>query len=92
MMDKTVTCNRCGWVHFTVTRAHALKEIASFKEYYDGLSDEDKDMFAPPAHIEDYEQCMLCGNHYMDFRPFTLGDCPDGSTLNPILEEEWLDT
>lgn len=40
-----------------------------------------------PSSIRRHERCFRCGNSYRDFRPSVAGDCPDGCTIQPIIEE-----
>lgn len=83
------TCNKCGWVHFAVSRKHAEDEVATFKVYFDGLSKEIQDSFygGQPSKIRDYEHCMVCDTPYTDFRDSKHGDVPDGCTMSPIIDE-----
>ena len=83
-----VTCNKCGWVHFTVTLDYATKQVQQFNEYYNTLTVEKQQMYynGKPSSVYQYFKCMSCGNDYKNFRPFREGDCPDGVTINPILQ------
>lgn len=84
------TCNKCGWVHFGVTRAHAESEVASFKEHFDGLSKQDQDDLygGKPSSIQDYDTCHKCKGPYTDFRDARHGDVPDGCDIGPIIVED----
>ena len=80
------TCNKCGWVHFDVTRKFAEAEVKDFNEYFDGLDEAGKGFFGnKKSRIETYEKCFHCGGAWTDFRPFKDGDCPQGCTLQPII-------
>ena len=85
---KMITCNKCGWVAFQVSRKSAEAEVKRFNEYYDTLSKkEQKDYYGgKKSTIDFYERCMLCGGSYTNFRNAVKGDCPDGVTINPIIE------
>lgn len=81
------TCNKCGWVHFSVTRHYAETEVQQFNEYFAGLSKEEQDDFygGTKSSIVSYERCFFCGNVYTDFRKSKEDDCPVGCTLGPII-------
>ena len=83
-----VTCNKCGWVHFPVTRAHAEAEVAKFNAYYETLDQEGKDSFGgrPSDVARDYDRCFFCGPG-ATFRPFKEGDCPNGCTIQGAIYE-----
>lgn len=84
------TCNKCGWVHFAVTRKQAEKELAVFLEYFNGLSKETQESLygGKPAVIRQYERCAVCGGPHTNFREYKPCDCPDGCTIGPIIYEE----
>lgn len=83
------TCNNCGWVHFTVTREYAEQQVIDFNAYYDALSPADQQSFygGRKPSVQSYEHCFRCNNTYKDFRPSEPGDCPDGCTIQPIIQE-----
>lgn len=83
------TCNKCGWVHFAVTREHATAEVARFNEYFDKLTPkEQQDYYGGyKSSIEHYEQCSRCGGSHIDFRDAREGDCGPGHTIGPIIHE-----
>lgn len=80
------TCNKCNWVYFTVTREFAENEVKAFNEYFDTLSKDKQDNYygGKKSLIENYEFCH-CGNGYKNFRESLPTDCPDGCTMNPII-------
>lgn len=84
------TCNQCGWVHFGVTRDDAESQVVLFNTYFNKLSAEQQnEMYGgKPASIGLYESCQRCGNSCKEFRESKQGDCPDGSTIGPIICEE----
>jgi len=86
---KERTCNKCGWVHFVVTREHAENEVKTFNEFFDTLIEEEQqsNYGGRRSTIKQYEHCSLCGNTYKDFRDSKEDDCPIGVTLGPIIEE-----
>jgi hypothetical protein len=81
------------------TRLESEEAVASFNKYFDGLTREQQNNYAPliwvdgkyeygeprKASITTYEHCMSCGGSYVNFRATEEGDCPDGVTINPIL-------
>ena len=84
---KTVTCNKCGWVWFQVSREHAVKQVAEFNIYFESLSKQEQNDYygGRGAVLERYESCW-CGNSYKNFRDSKPGDCPDGCTISPIID------
>lgn len=89
MSSNLVTCKKCGWVHFAVTRAHAEAEIKRFNEYYDSLTEEKQEFYygSKKSGMHNYDRCFLCGPG-ATFRPFKEGDCPTGCTIQPCIYEE----
>jgi len=90
---KERTCNKCGWVHFAVTREHAENEVKTFNDYFDTLTEEEqqRNYGGKCSSIKQYEQCFFCGNDYTDFRVAEKDDCPIGVTLGPIIDENYND-
>jgi hypothetical protein len=86
---KQVTCNNCGWVHFAVTREYAENQTEDFNKYFDSLSVEDRNKYysGRKSTIRSYEHCFRCDNPYTDFSPAEEGDCPDGCTIQPIIQD-----
>lgn len=83
------TCNKCGWVHFGVTREFAENEVKRFNDYFNTLTEDkqQKHYGGKCSSIAQYDRCFFCGNSYTNFRDFKEGDCPDGVTLGPIIKE-----
>ena len=86
------TCNRCGWVHFAVTREFAKTEAAKFMTYYAELSEqEQKDFYGEnttyKSVLSRYERCFFCGQTDGDFRKSKDKDCPRGCTIQPTIWE-----
>lgn len=85
-LSGAVTCGKCGWVHFSVTRKYAEEAVESFNRYFLNCTPEQKEHFGGKgANLAPYLSCMLCGSPHTEFRDSKDGDCPDGCTLNPIL-------
>jgi len=84
------TCNKCGWVHFGVTREHAEAEVKRFNDYFNTLSEDKQQKYygGNCSGIELYDRCSFCGNSYKDFRDSKEDDCPTGVTLGPIIKED----
>lgn len=84
----TLTCNACGWVHFAVSREYAEDEVWRFNQYFAGLDASARELWGnKPSTIDTYLRCFNCGGDYKNFRPSRPGDCPDGVTMQPILED-----
>ena len=82
-----LTCNKCGWVHFGVSRESAEDSVKVFNEYFDSLTEEKQqnNYGGKKDSIESYEKCSNCGNTYEDFRQAIDDDCPLGVTIGPII-------
>jgi len=90
-MNETVecTCNRCGWVHFAMTREHAQADVDRFNVYFDGLEPEMQQEYygGKRSTIASYERCFFCGQTDGDFRASKDSDCPMGCTIQPTIWE-----
>ena len=91
-MNDLVTCNKCGWVHFTVSKKYVENWKKTWKKYCKEWPEEKLRSYGilnrqPPSALP-YYRCFLCRNSYKNFRPAKEGDCPDGCTINPILENK----
>lgn len=84
---KYVLCKKCFWVHFEVSREHAESEVKKFNEYFQTLSEEDKDRLygGIPSMIQKYERCNMCGGSYKNFRVAKSEEVPFGSRVGPII-------
>lgn len=87
---KMVTCNKCGWVSMSIPRTQAEDEVKKFNAYYETLDKKNKKEYygGTGSSLDFYEHCHRCGGDYKDFRPMEVGDCPSGSTLNPVIRKE----
>lgn len=87
---RQVTCLNCGWVHMGITREHAEQEVARFNAYYATLTPEKQQDYygGKPSRIESYIGCFRCTQ--TRFREAVPGDCPDGSTIQPVIVPEKL--
>lgn len=85
--DTNVTCKKCGWVAFQVSREYAEDQVKRFNEYFESLTKkEQKELYGGKgASLSFYERCIGCGGSYKNFRTFKKDDCPDGCTLNPVI-------
>lgn len=85
-----VTCNRCNWVSFAVTKAYAEQQVEEFNKYYDSLPVEEQEMYygGRKSGLHNYT-CQLCGG--LDFRKSEPGDCPDGCTIGSVICDELAD-
>lgn len=80
----TVTCLRCGWVSYAVTKAHAEAHVERHNAFR--LADPARLKHWPtPASVEEY-RCRGCGQ-WGPYRKARQGDCPTGATINPVVCE-----
>jgi len=86
----TVTCLTCGWVSFAYSRTQAEKEVAEFNDYFSTLTEKQRmDYYGnKKGDIKRYEQCFGCGGAYQNFRRAVKEDCPDGATLQPLIQDD----
>lgn len=80
------TCNKCGTVHFAVTREHAENNVDQFNKFYDTAGYHVQQYYGRRATITSYEHCSKCGNTYLNFRLSKENECPIGCTLSPIIK------
>ena len=82
------TCGRCGWVHFGMSRKDAEEDVRRFNHFFDSETDEVREMYGNKrSEIRNYERCFFCHAPFTCFKPFKEGDCPDGVTMQPIIDE-----
>lgn len=83
-----VTCNKCGWVHFQVSRAHAVAEVERFNAFFDTLAPQEQQDYygGRGASIRLYEHCHFCDGPHTNFRDTIPGDVPDGCTIGPMID------
>lgn len=85
-----VTCKKCGWVHFQVSRDAAQQEVDAFNIYFKSLSKKDQNDFygGEGSSLDQYLRCFVCGNSYKNFRKSKYSDCGDGHTCQPIIDRK----
>lgn len=66
-----------------VSKEFALDEVNKFNIYYESLDKKAKENWGRKASLDTYKCC-----NYPKFRPFRSGDCPEISTINPVICEE----
>jgi hypothetical protein len=83
------TCNKCGWVAFGVSLGFARREVFRFNKWLDHQPESVKQELydGKRASMDIYKKCLCCGGPYTNFRDSVEGDCPEGVTLNPIIDE-----
>jgi hypothetical protein len=86
---KEVICP-CGNVAFEVTRLYAEDEVARFNEFYKMLPEDKQEEYygGHCSDISNYEECIVCGRSYKEFREAKEEEIPFGSTLNPVIRKE----
>lgn len=86
-----VTCERCGWVHWPISRAYAEQSVALANQRNDAISRCGDDDFRPVyfqrEDISRYERCFRCGAPHTEMKKSKPEDCPVGCTLQPIIWE-----
>lgn len=90
-MVKHVTCNKCGWCYFEVSRDHVKKWVDEWQVLFDTKPKEWLAMYGitdKPPSTEPYYACG-CGNSYKQFHDSLPAEVPRGSTISPILGREY---
>lgn len=90
-MGNLMTCKNCGWVHFGVSKQHVNDWNIRWIELCKTQPEEWLQSFGiknriPPSD-KIYYQCFFCGGPHTNFRESKPGDCPEGCTIQPILDE-----
>lgn len=80
-MPPFVTCRKCGWISYAVSKKEAEEDIASFNALYYSLDDEGKARFNGPASLDGY-RCR-CGAS--DFTQGGEDRLPDGATVCGVI-------
>lgn len=84
------SCKKCGWVHFAVTRRFAQSEVKKFNEYFNSLSEENRQLYYGnrPSSMATYDKCSRCGGSYKDFEPTASHkfEIIRGCTIGPIIK------
>lgn len=83
------TCNKCGWVHFTVTEQYIREWEAEWKHFFNTWTKQHLAAYGVTDRVpsnECYYRCFRCGNDYKDFHDSKPGEVLDGSTLQSICE------
>lgn len=86
---KTVTCKKCGWVHFEVSKTYVRQWCVDWNKLFKTKPKEWLEQYGvtdSPPSPDVYYHCFLCGGGYTNFRDSVPGDAPDGCTLQPILK------
>ena len=87
-MSDLVICNKCNWVHFSISRKHAEAEVRKFNRYYKSAPKKAQQCFGGPSSVASYEYCFTCGNSYKNFSKPKKADIPFGSTIQPIIRKQ----
>ena len=73
-------CHSCGWVHYAVSREHAVQAVADFNAYAERAGIEQR------SSLESYMTCRKCGVDTATFKRFTPEREP-GFTMQPAVVE-----
>ena len=84
-----VKCGRCGWVHFAMTLNAVRKEVREFNAFYHCAALEVQESYGGPSSIDRYRKCFRCGVSHKLMVPAEDKDCPNGSTIQPVLGPVW---
>ena len=89
-IDKLLSCNKCGRVHFVVSKDYARSAVEEFNRYYDTLPEyiQNKYYNGEPVTMQSYETCVKCGNSYKDFTEVSPGVNIGVYTVSPIVDKE----
>lgn len=79
-------CSKCGWVHFKINKEKALANIKEFNDYYNSCSSLEKNNYLGMASIDQYQHCFKCHASYKLAVSANETDCPQGSTIQPLLD------
>lgn len=85
------SCNKCNWVHFTVTAEYIDQWQKDWVVFWNKSTPEIRASYgcmAGPPGPEQYLECFRCGNSYTDFKDTSDSDIPHGSTIQPILHRD----
>lgn len=81
-----VTCLRCGWVSWAITKAQAEKYVADYNAWFNALPAEMQARDGRQKGLDSYN-CMRCGGS--EFRKSVDDDCPAGVTISPVVADEF---
>lgn len=81
-----VTCVKCGWVSYPLTRDEAEKAVLQFNEWFEKQPPETKEMFGnKPSTLNNY-QCQCGGTTFREYDASKDADI-SGKTINPVIWE-----
>lgn len=91
MSNELLTCRRCGWSFFKVSKEYMLREIKSFLDFYNNEPDDIKEHYGkqtPETMLDTYTKCMLCGGSHKNMRAYDMktDNNLDGHTISPMLD------
>ena len=84
-----VTCLNCGQVHAAMSKNEIEEIVTRFNDYFNSLTKQEQELYygGKCSTIDGYMKCTRCGSSYKNFRDYQSGDCPNGITINPIMDK-----
>ena len=87
-------------MHMAISREHAKKQTKDFADFwnnapiptklcyfrYGAKASELPEKYDEVEHFGQYLNCFRCGESYKNFRESKSSDCPNGVTIQPILD------
>lgn len=91
MSSDIVTCKKCFWSYFKVSKEYMVREIKSFLDFYNSQPEDVKEHYGkqtPESMLNTYTKCMICGDSHKNMREYDLktDNNLDGQTISPMLD------
>lgn len=85
-MGPLVTCEKCSWISYAVSKAYAEKEVEEFLAFYDSMPKDQAENLYGKRRGHNYK-CLRCNGD--KFRPTTTAESNAiyGSTISPVVWE-----
>lgn len=88
-----LTCKKCGWSFFKVSKEFMTREIKKFLDFYNSADDETKSHYGnvtPERMLDEYTKCALCNSSHKNMRPYDSkqDNNLEGHTIGPMLDPE----
>lgn len=84
--NQLVTCTKCGWVSYQITKAQAKAAVAAFNSWFKKQTNEVKELYGGKGSSL---KLYLCGCGSRRFRPYDAIKDADvyGKTISPVIYE-----